>query len=86
MKDETADRVDDGRALRAISLFSTRAMTSFTGFLKNVRGPKNFTADVWVGYPIEEDISYDMVCVVDVFPTLTYCGEGTGFWFPTSLS
>ena len=51
--------------------------------MKNVRGPKNFTADVWVGYPIEEDISYDMVCVVDVFPTLTYCGEGTSFCFPT---
>ena len=31
LKDETADRVDDGRALRAISLFSTKAMTSFTG-------------------------------------------------------
>ena len=31
LKDETADRVDDGRVLRAISLFSTRAMTSFTG-------------------------------------------------------
>ena len=31
LNDETAARVDDGRALRAISLFSTRAMTSFPG-------------------------------------------------------
>ena len=31
---DTADRVDDGRELRAISLFSTRAITSFIGVLR----------------------------------------------------
>ena len=33
-KDDMADRVDDGRELRAISLFSTTAITSFTGFVR----------------------------------------------------
>ena len=37
--------------------------------LKDILGLKNFTADVWVGYSIKEYISYDMVCVGDVFPT-----------------
>ena len=32
--DDMADRVDDGRALRAISLFSMTAITSFTGFVR----------------------------------------------------
>ena len=31
---DTADRVDDGRAFRAISLFSTRAITSLIGVLR----------------------------------------------------
>ena len=32
--DDMADRVDDGRALRAISLFSTTAITSFTDLVR----------------------------------------------------
>ena len=32
--DKTAERVDDGSALRAISLFSTRAITSLPGSLE----------------------------------------------------
>ena len=31
-KEETAESEGEGRALRAISLVSTKAMTSFTGF------------------------------------------------------
>ncbi len=38
--DDTADKVDDGNAFRAISLFSTRAMTSFTGLVRRSFVPR----------------------------------------------
>lgn len=38
-KDDTADRFGGGRALRAISLFSAREITSFTGFWRILAVP-----------------------------------------------